>query len=160
MKRLLIVGVLAIPTQASADAADDLVARGAYLATVMDCAGCHMPRGSDGAPLFESGLSGGTVGFEIPGLGVVWAPNLTPSDTGLGNWTDDDVAAAITQGLRPDGRGLAPAMPWPAYAALTEDDVVALIAFLRSLPPADALRIDPLADPAAAVAPFFRVVVP
>ena len=83
MKCLLIASALAIPTQASADAADDLVARGAYLATVMDCAGCHMPRGSDGAPLFESGLSGGTVGFEIPGLGVGWAPNLSPSDTGL-----------------------------------------------------------------------------
>jgi mono/diheme cytochrome c family protein len=90
------------------------------IATVMDCAGCHMPRGSDGAPIFEAGLSGGTVGFEIPGMGIFWAPNLTPSETGLGNWTDEEIATAITRGLRPDRRILAPAMPWPVYTALNE----------------------------------------
>lgn len=162
MRCLPIIGILAaaIPTHASADTAADLVARGAYLATVMDCAGCHMPRGSDGAPLFEAGLSGGNVGFEIPGMGIFWAPNLTPIETGLGSWTDAEIVAAITAGLNPEGRALAPVMPSPSYAALTDEDVAALVAFLRSLPPVDAPRIDPVTDPTAAVAPFFRVVLP
>jgi mono/diheme cytochrome c family protein len=166
MKRLLFVMAAGAATAAGAqdfapgESPEDLVARGEYLATVMDCAGCHMPRGSDGVPLFEAGLSGGNVGFEIPGLGIFWAPNLTPSNTGLGGWSDDEIATAITGGLRPDGRGLAPVMPWPAYTALSEADVTALVAYLRSLPATDAPRLEPVPDASQAAAPFFRVVVP
>ena len=98
MNRLLIIGLVFLPTLTSAETPDDLVTRGSYLATVMDCAGCHMPRGSDGVPLFHAGLSGGTVGFEIPGMGIFWAPNLTPSETGLRSWTGDEIAEAITAG--------------------------------------------------------------
>jgi hypothetical protein len=119
-----------------------------------------MPRGADGAPIFEAGLSGGTVGFEIPGMGIFWAPNLTPSETGLGNWTDEEIATAITGGLRPDRRILAPAMPWPAYAALSEADVAALVSYLRSLPAIDAPRLEPVADASLATAPFYRVTLP
>lgn len=160
MKRILIAGLIFLPTLAVPQTPDDPVSRGAYLATVMDCAGCHMPRGSDGAPMFDAGLSGGSIGFEIPGMGIFWAPNLTPSDTGLGPWTDEEIAAAITAGYDLDGRPLAPVMPWPAYAALTGEDVAALVAYLRSLPPVDTPRIEPVADAASAVAPFFRVMMP
>jgi mono/diheme cytochrome c family protein len=147
------------PVTAKADQAE-LIARGEYLATVMDCAGCHMPRGSDGVPIFEAGLSGGNIGFEIPGMGVYWPPNLTPSKTGLGGWTDDQIATAITGGLRPDGRTLAPAMPWPAYAAMNETDRTALVAYLRSLPPIDTKRLDPIKSASAATAPYYRVMLP
>jgi mono/diheme cytochrome c family protein len=160
MNRLLIIGLVSLPTLTNAETLDDLVTRGVYLATVMDCAGCHMPRGSDGVPLFNAGLSGGTVGFEIPGMGIFWAPNLTPSDTGLRSWMDAEIAEAITAGQHPDGRTLAPVMPWPAYAALTDEDVAALVAYLRSLPPIDSPRIDSVAEPAEAVAPYFSVVLP
>ncbi|WP_133260357.1 hypothetical protein [Rhodovulum sp. BSW8] len=68
---------------ASADAAK--IERGTYLARIMDCAGRHMPRGADGVPVFSAGLPGGTVGFERPGLGIFWPPNLTPDATGLGD---------------------------------------------------------------------------
>ncbi|HMQ93041.1 MAG TPA: hypothetical protein PKA33_06260 [Amaricoccus sp.] len=64
----LVAGALGIGA-AKADPSDP-IARGAYLATVMDCAGRHIPRGADGAPLVEAGLSGGSVGFEIWGVGV------------------------------------------------------------------------------------------
>lgn len=150
---------LALATQGAAAAADP-VADGAYLARIMDCAGCHMPRGADGAPIFEAGLSGGTVGFEIPGLGVFWAPNLTPSAGGLGGWTDAEIADAIRGGVRPDGRVLAPAMPWAAYAALTDADAEALVAYLRSMPPVDGPRFGPVDGGEAAPAPFYRVVLP
>ena len=65
-------------------------------------------------------LGGSEVGFELPGLGVFHGPNLTPDKaTGLGNWTDAQVVAAIQQGHRPDGRMLAPIMPYHAFANLT-----------------------------------------
>lgn len=108
---------LAAPTSHADQQDADPIARGAYLGQIMDCAGCHMPRGPDGAPLVEAGLSGGTIGFEIPGLGTFWPSNLTPHATDLGGWSADEIAAAITGEVRPDGRVLAPAMPWPNYAA-------------------------------------------
>jgi hypothetical protein len=69
-------------------------------------------------------LGGSEVGFEIPGQA-----------TGLGNWTDAQIVAAIQKGQRPDGRMLAPIMPWHAFANLTKQDVDAIVAYLRSLPP-------------------------
>ena len=138
----------------------DIVARGAYLGRIMDCAGCHMPRGPDGAPIHEAGLSGGTVGFEIPGLGVFWPSNLTPHATGLGGWSADEIATAIAGGVRPDGRVLAPAMPWPNYAALSEDDLSALVAWLQSLAPVENATPAPAATGSSAPAPFYRVMTP
>jgi hypothetical protein len=80
-------------------------------------------------------LGGSDVGFELPGLGVFVGPNLTPDRaTGLGNWTDAQVATAIRTGTRPDGRILAPIMPYHAFATLTKPDVEAIVAFLRSIP--------------------------
>ncbi len=81
-------------------------------------------------------LGGSEVGFEIPGLGVFHGPNLTPDqETGLGKWSMEEIETAITKGQRPDGRMLAPIMPWHAFASLTREDVRAMAAFLKSLPP-------------------------
>jgi hypothetical protein len=54
--------------------------------------------------------------------------------TGLGNWTKDQIATAIQTGVRPDGRVLAPIMPWRAYAGLTKSDVRAIVEYLSNLP--------------------------
>src|SRR5690606_20299991 len=81
-------------------------------------------------------LGGSEVGFEIPGLGVFHGPNLTPdNETGIGSWSTQEIATAITTGKRPDGRMLAPIMPWHAFAKLTSQDVRAIALFLKSLPP-------------------------
>jgi hypothetical protein len=81
-------------------------------------------------------LGGSEVGFEIPDLGVFYGPNLTPDkETGLGAWTDEEIITAIQQGKRPDGRVLAPVMPWHAFANLSTADVKAIVAYLRSVPP-------------------------
>jgi len=81
-------------------------------------------------------LGGSEVGFEIPGLGVFHGPNLTPDrETGLGKWSKEEIANAITKGQRTDGRILAPIMPWHAFAHLTADDAMAIAAFLHSLTP-------------------------
>ena len=76
------------------------------------------------------------VGFAIPGLGIFVGPNLTPDkQTGLGNWTADQIVTALTTGKTPEGRILAPIMPWHAYANLTKSDALAIAAYLKSLPP-------------------------
>jgi len=81
-------------------------------------------------------LGGSDVGFEVPDLGIFVGPNLTPDkDTGLGRWTSDEIVTAIQTGVRPDGRMLAPMMPWRAYAGLTKSDAAAIVEYLRSLPP-------------------------
>src|SRR5262249_2674130 len=74
--------------------------------------------------------------FELPGLGVFHGPNLTPDkETGLGGWTDAQIIDAFQKGTRPDGRMLAPIMPYHAFANLTPQDAKAIVAFLRSIPP-------------------------
>jgi hypothetical protein len=81
-------------------------------------------------------LAGSDVGFGIKGLGVFVAPNLTnDAETGLGNWTIAQIVTALTKGQTPDGRILAPAMPWRNYANLTKADAEAIAAYLKSLPP-------------------------
>jgi len=81
-------------------------------------------------------LGGSDVGFAVPGLGVFFGPNLTPDqETGLGTWTAQQIVTAITTGSRPDGRQLAPVMPWQGHAHLTTADALAIASFLQSLPP-------------------------
>jgi mono/diheme cytochrome c family protein len=155
---VLAAGLSASPLVAGAPG--DLVERGAYLAKIMDCQGCHMPRAADGALVAEAGLSGGTVGFELPGLGIFWPPNITPSAAGIGDWSDDDVLTAIRSGMRPDGRALVPVMPWPSYAEMTDDDAEALVAYLRAQPAVDTPAPGPVASSDEAKAPFYRVTLP
>lgn len=153
---LTALGMVAAASGALAGDAD----RGAYLAAIMDCTGCHSGRTAGGAIDAAQHLTGGTLGFELPGLGIFWPPNLTPSPEALGAWSDEDVAAAIRTGMRPDGRMLAPIMPWESYAALTDADMADLVAYLRSLPPSANRMPAPLPAGGAAPAPFFRVVPP
>lgn len=112
------------------------IARGKYLVRLGGCTDCHTPGHLLGKPDMSRFLGGSDVGLEAPGLGTFVARNLTPDkDTGLGNWTKDEMIAAIQTGVRPDGRILAPIMPWRAYAGLTKSDVGAIVDYLKSLPP-------------------------
>jgi mono/diheme cytochrome c family protein len=111
------------------------VERGRYLVTLGGCTDCHTPGHFLGKPDMARQLGGSDVGFEVPGLGVFYGPNLTPdNETGLGNWSVADIIKAIRTGVRPDGRGLVPIMPWQAYAKLTQSDAEAIAAYLKSLP--------------------------
>ena len=114
------------------------IARGKYLVAIAGCNDCHTPGYFFGKPDMARFLGGSDVGFEMPGLGTFVGPNLTPDKaTGLGNWTDAQVVTALQKGERPDGRTLAPIMPWHAFANLTKQDADAIVAFLRSLPAVD-----------------------
>lgn len=135
--------------------------RGEYLAKIMDCTGCHTPGALAGQPDMSQFLGGSTIGFEIPGVGVVYPPNLTPdSETGLGKWSADDMMKAIRTGMRPDGRQLIPVMPYMSYAALTDADAAALVAYLRSIKPVQHKAPANTKAGDAARAPYLSVVVP
>ena len=112
------------------------IARGKYLVAIAGCNDCHTPGYFLGKPDMARFLGGSEVGFEIPGLGVFHGPNLTPdNDTGLGKWSVDQIVTALKTGKRPDGRELAPAMPWRAFAEMTNADAAAIAVYLKSLPP-------------------------
>ena len=119
-----------------AAAADAQIARGKYLVTFGGCGDCHTPGSFLGHPDAQRLLAGSDVGFALPGLGVFVARNLTPDkETGIGAWTRAQIVTAITTGKRPDGRILAPIMPWMDFKALTKTDANAIAAYLQSLPP-------------------------
>ncbi|HEX6979739.1 MAG TPA: cytochrome c [Alphaproteobacteria bacterium] len=116
--------------------AQDRVERGEYLVAIMDCTGCHTPGTLIGKPDPQRYLAGSEVGFQIPGLGIFYPPNLTPDpETGLGAWSEADIIRAVRTGVRPDGRTLAPVMPYHSYAKLTDADAQALASYLKSLKP-------------------------
>ena len=148
------LGILAALPQAGHAGEAEQVTRGAYLAAIMDCTGCHTPRTPDFAPIAGMHLAGSEMGFDMGPLGIVWPPNLTSDATGLGAWSDDQIVTAIRTGQRPDGRILAPIMPWHSYAALTDADAAALVAYLRSLPPVAHSVPGPAGQGEAAPAPY------
>lgn len=141
MKRLhqlltaLGTGILATACASPLALADDLpsgqdfaqVARGRYLTTVADCAACH----TDGS----AGAFAGGKPVETP-FGKVLAANITPdAETGIGTWTAAQFDAAVRLGRGPDGKRLYPAMPFPYYTRMTQEDVLAIRAYLNTLPP-------------------------
>ena len=108
---------------ASADAAT----KGAYIARMGDCEACHTAKG--GEP-----FAGGRA-FVLP-FGIIYTPNLTPDpETGIGKWSDADFLNAVHRGIAPDGSHYYPAFPYPSYTLLTDDDVLAIKAYLFSLKP-------------------------
>jgi mono/diheme cytochrome c family protein len=130
------LGVVAALFGTAASAESQQIARGSYLVAVGGCTDCHTPGHFLGAPDNNRLLGGSDVGFAIPGVGVFLGPNLTPDkETGLGNWSVKQIVTAITTGMRPDGRGLVPVMPYAALSRLTPADAQAVAAYLKSLPP-------------------------
>ena len=108
--------------------------RGEYLTTIMGCNDCHTPGTFYGQPDFSRKLAGSELGWVGP-WGTSYPRNLTPDPTtGIGNWSEDDIAKALRTGQRPDGTEILPPMPWPMYTNLTDDDVYSIAAYLKSLP--------------------------
>ncbi|MDQ7249044.1 c-type cytochrome [Dongia sedimenti] len=104
-----------------------LIERGEYLAQAGDCAACHTVKG--GKP-FAGGFA-----FKLP-FGTLYSSNITPDkETGIGAWSDADFLKAVHQGVAPDGTRLYPAFPYAAYTLMTDEDVLAIKAYLFSLPP-------------------------
>ena len=123
--------VIATAPAAAQDA--KLLERGTYLMdSVVACANCHIQR-DKGKPLFDRGLSGGMVFDEEPFK--AYAPNITPDkETGIGNWTDEQIITAIRLGRRPNGERLVPVHPYTVFNGMAAEDLRGLVAFLRTVP--------------------------
>lgn len=111
----------------------DQLKRGFYLAIIGHCMECHSPMGPKGRDFSRLGAGG----FELKGpWGVSVSRNITSDkEKGLGNWTDDEIKRAITQGVSRDGSKLKPPMGYPFYAKMTGADLDAMVAYLRTVPP-------------------------
>ena len=116
------------PSGVPADfASTDPIARGQYLTRAADCQACHTAKG--GVP-FAGGLA-----FRLP-FGTIWSPNITPDkETGIGGWTDAQFLGALHRGVDDEGHPLYPAMPYAAFAHMTDADGLAIKAYLFSLAP-------------------------
>jgi mono/diheme cytochrome c family protein len=112
------------PVHAAAQADQALVQRGAYLAKLGDCVACHTaPKGKP----FAGGLPMNTP------MGQIYTTNITPDPrTGIGGYSEQDFARAMREGVAKDGHNLYPAMPYPSYAKINDDDMKALYAFFMS----------------------------
>ena len=132
--RALTVAVVAvfIATTASAQVT---VERGRYLVeTISACGNCHTPKGPTGHQPFGT-LAGGFVMEDSASFTAI-PGNITPDrETGIGTWTDDQMFLAIREGKRPDGSLIGPPMPYRFFKGLADDDVRAMIAYLRGIPP-------------------------
>jgi mono/diheme cytochrome c family protein len=120
--QLALTGPIAAQTYSSFE----FVEQGRYLVVLGDCIACHTVAG--GRP-FAGGLD-----LETP-FGKLVTPNITPDPgTGIGSWTDEEFIAAMQAGRGRGGRRLYPAMPYPAYTKMSNDDVMAIRAYLATVP--------------------------
>ena len=119
----LLIAKIALPNISPINS--NLANRGAYIARTADCMACH-----------REDYSGG-VAIETP-IGNIYSTNITPSKTyGIGNYTEADFAKALRKGRAP-GHQIYPAMPYPSYHGMTDDDISALFAYLQTVPPVEA----------------------
>ncbi|MGG5823123.1 c-type cytochrome [Falsiroseomonas sp. HW251] len=135
MRILLCAAVAALCVSAPAYAQDAaLLERGRYLVEVTGaCGNCHTPMGPNG-PDMSRNLAGGSVFDEQPFRAV--SANITPDpETGIGRWTDAQIMRAIREGIRPDGSLIGPPMPFGMYRGLSDGDLQAMVAYLRTVPP-------------------------
>ena len=101
-----------------------LIEQGRYVARTADCVACHTTLGGKE---FAGGLP------MLTPLGAIYSTNITPDkETGIGNYTFDDFSNATRHGVRPDGSALYPAMPYPSYQIMTDEDMMAMYAYFMS----------------------------
>jgi mono/diheme cytochrome c family protein len=119
-----------------AEAKSNPVKRGAYLVDALGCSGCHSPVDS-GKHLVPGMRLAGGVRVRIEPFGDFPTGNLTSDkETGLGSWSDEEIKRAITKGILRDGTRLLPfPMDYASFSTMTDDDLNALVAYLRTVPP-------------------------
>ncbi len=127
---LLLLGCIVLFSPAisePATALPELVARGKYVFGAAGGCGCHtVPKGA---------LNAGGRQYDGP-FGTVYSANITPDrQTGIGSWTDEQIMTAIRLGRRPDGERLIPVHPYPVFNGMAAEDLRALVAYLRTVPP-------------------------
>jgi mono/diheme cytochrome c family protein len=134
---------LAAATISTANAQSDLVKRGDYLVNgLLTCGNCHSPKGPPAAVAgkdFSGGLSWDEPPFKVT------ASNITQDkETGIGSWTDAQIKTGLRKGVRPNGTSLAMIMPSDFYEIMTERDLDAVVAYLRTIKPVKNTVPDPI----------------
>ena len=119
--------LLGFPVGVYAQANNDLVAKGQYIFAVAGGCACHTePKGTPHA---------GARAFPIP-FGTVYSTNITQDkETGLGDWTDQQIHDAMVKGIRKDGGRILPVMPYEKYSGMAQEDMLGMIAYMRTLKP-------------------------
>ncbi len=150
---------------ASAFPDEGLVERGEYLTGIIGCDHCHTPKKmtpNGPVPDRDRWMMGFPAGDPLPPIpkdqakpgawvlfhgdltasigpwGISYGANLTPHETGIGNWSYEHFKRALTQGKHKgleNGRPLMPPMPWQSYAEMKDDDIRAIFAYLKSIKP-------------------------
>jgi len=120
----------------------EAIRHGKYLVELLGCGSCHTDGALIGEPNLRRSLAGSSVGIAFTNPlqssrpGIVFPPNITPDDTtGIGQWSNQKIAAAIRVGEGRHGPRRILVMPWQAYASLSETDVQSIIGYLRSIDP-------------------------
>jgi hypothetical protein len=135
-----VVFVLSLSLFAAANDNAAQIARGRYVFLLADCNGCHSVHDNSrlGWPVAPGGFAKGQVMPAELGLpGRVVAPNITQDkETGIGAWTDQEILSAVRGGIGRDGRTLFPMMPYMFFRSMSDSDAKALVAYLRTIPPA------------------------
>lgn len=105
---------------------ESYIERGKYLAIAGNCASCHTIK--------SGGFMAGGLEFDTP-FGRIFSTNITPDlDTGIGNWSAQQFFNSMRHGVRPDGNHLYPVFPYTAFTKMLDDDLLALFAYLKSIP--------------------------
>jgi mono/diheme cytochrome c family protein len=143
MRAALLAITLSTALAGAASAQSDLVKRGDYLANgILTCANCHSPKGLPAAVAgkdYSGGLSWDEPPFKVT------APNITPDkETGIGGWTDAEIKTVMRTGIRPNGVHVAMIMPTGFYHIMTDRDLDAVVAYLRTLKPVSNKVADPV----------------
>jgi mono/diheme cytochrome c family protein len=149
MFRSVMIGLSAIVINVTAASGEPPVERGSYLVnSIMACGNCHTPKNAVGQPIVDKELAGGS-SFTVPPFNAT-ASNITPDiETGIGNWTNDEIKRAITEGVRPNhgrfpGTPLAAVMAVNFFKALLPSDLDAVVAYLRAVKPVRNAVPDPV----------------
>jgi mono/diheme cytochrome c family protein len=142
---IVVVAMMTVSSIASGQSNQDLIARGQYIFAVAGGCACHTePKGAPHA---------GARAFPIP-VGTVYSTNITQDqETGLGAWTDQQITDALIKGIRKDGSRLLPVMPYEKYSGMAQEDLKAMIAYMRTLKP-----VKKATPPLSSSVPFLRSV--
>lgn len=130
------------PEAIATDYPPQQVEQGQYLVGVLGCGNCHTDGALSGKPHPDRRLAGSATGIarsdptSVRYPGVVFPANLTPDrETGIGDWSLDQIEAMLRAGINRHGQRSLPVMPWPLYAQLKPEDTTAIAMYLKSLPP-------------------------
>ena len=124
----------AVALCATAAVAQPSIERGEYLVRgIMGCGNCHTPFGPEGFDMTKE--FGGRIVEETPDF-TAFAPNVTPGGR-VAEWSDEELARAIREGIRPSGEIIGPPMPFAVYRHISDDDLASIVAFLRTTKPVE-----------------------